>query len=60
MEKIYSSKVLLKMFGGEDASPTSPLDQPLLISPTALLRDRKMFNYIEQHSTFFSYIFILL
>ena len=28
MAKIYSSKALLTMAGGENASPTSPLDHP--------------------------------
>ena len=30
MEKFYSFKALLKMAGGGDASPTSPLEPPLL------------------------------
>ena len=29
IEKLYLSKALLKMAGGGDASPTSPLDSPL-------------------------------
>ena len=29
MEKLYLLKTCLKMAGGEDASPTSPLDPPL-------------------------------
>ena len=30
MEKLYSSKTRLKLAGGGDASPTFPLDPPLL------------------------------
>ena len=31
MEKLYSSKTLLKLAGGENASPTPPLDPPLIL-----------------------------
>ena len=31
IEYLYLSKALLKMAGGGDASPTSPLDPPLLL-----------------------------
>ena len=32
IEKLYLSKALLKMAGGGDASPTSPLNPPLMAS----------------------------
>ena len=38
MEKILSTKALLKMAGGGDASPTSPPPTHLLDPPLAVLR----------------------
>ena len=42
MEKIYSSKALLKMAGGGDAFPTSPLDPPLVTAFTKVVSLRSV------------------
>ena len=58
MKKIYSSKTLLQLAGGGDASPTSPpsrsatVDRPIIIKLTNAADKRRIFANLKNLKAF--------